>query len=111
MRAMINGRILLPDREVTGQALLFEEQISRMVPDGDIPGDTEIIDAEGLYVSPGFVDIHIHGYLGEDISDGKPEGLRRMAEGILKNGVTSFLPTTMTVPCRRLSGRWKISGP
>lgn len=98
MRAMINGRILLPDREVTGQALLFEEQISRMVPDGEIPGDTEIIDAEGLYVSPGFVDIHIHGYLGEDISDGKPEGLRRMAEGILKNGVTSFLPTTMTVP-------------
>lgn len=98
MRAMIHGRMLLPDREVTGQALLFEKQIFGMVPEGEIPAGAEVIDADGMYVSPGFVDVHIHGYLGEDASDGRPEGLRRMAEGILKNGVTSFLPTTMTVP-------------
>ncbi len=98
MRAMIHGKILLPDREVTGQALLFAEKIVGMVPEGDVSAGTDIIDADGMYVSPGFVDVHIHGYLGEDASDGRPEGLRRMAEGILKNGVTSFLPTTMTVP-------------
>ena len=103
MRAIKNGRILLPDREVAGQALLIEKKKVGMVPEEEIPVGTETIDAEGMYVSPGFVDIHIHGYLGEDASDGKPEGLRRMAEGILKNGVTSFLPTTMTVPWREIA--------
>ncbi|MBR2824161.1 MAG: N-acetylglucosamine-6-phosphate deacetylase [Clostridia bacterium] len=98
MKAMVNGRILLPDREVAGQALLFGDRIVGMTPEREIPADTETVDAGGRYISPGFVDIHIHGYLGEDASDGKREGLRRMAEGILKNGVTSFLPTTMTVP-------------
>ena len=43
------------------------------------------------------MDIHIHGYLNEDTSDAKPEGIRKMAYGVAENGVTSFLPTTMTV--------------
>ena len=46
---------------------------------------------------PGLLDMHIHGYLGEDASDGSFDGIRIMAEGVAKNGVTSFLPTTMTV--------------
>ena len=46
---------------------------------------------------PGLIDMHIHGYLGADASDGSFEGLRTMAEGVAKNGVTAFLPTTMTV--------------
>ena len=98
MQALINGKILLPDRQLEGQALLFEERISAAVPVPDVPAGAEIIDARGLYISPGFVDVHIHGYLGADASDGDPEGLRTLARGVLENGVTSFLPTTMTVP-------------
>ena len=77
MKALINGRILMPDRETEGQALLFEERVIGSVPETEIPAGAERIDAGGLYISPGFVDVHIHGYLGEDVSDGKPEGLRR----------------------------------
>lgn len=102
MKALINGRILMPDREIEGQALLFDERVIGPVPEAEIPAGAERIDAEGLYISPGFVDVHIHGYLGEDVSDGKREGLHRMAEGVLENGVTSFLPTTMTVPWEEL---------
>ena len=51
----------------------------------------------GCYVAPGLIDVHIHGYLGADASDGDLAGLRRMAKGLAENGVTSFLPTTMTV--------------
>ena len=96
MKAITNGIILLPDGEVTGKVLVFDDRILGLYDRA--PAGCKTVDAGGLYVSPGFVDVHIHGYLGADASDGDPEGLRRMAAGILKNGVTSFLPTTMTVP-------------
>ncbi len=94
MRAIVNGRILMPDGEIAGKALLFGERIAGL---GDPAGADEVIDAGGWYVAPGLVDVHIHGYLGADASDGDADGLRRMAKGVLANGVTSFLPTTMTV--------------
>ncbi|MBR0464633.1 MAG: N-acetylglucosamine-6-phosphate deacetylase [Clostridia bacterium] len=96
MKAIINGRIVLPDAVVTDRALLFDETIRGLVDPAGI-GDAEVIDARGQYVAPGLIDIHIHGYLGEDASNGSEEGLLRMAEGIVKNGVTAWLPTTMTV--------------
>ena len=97
MQAIINGKIVLPDRVAEGAALLFDERIAGIVPEGEIPVGTETIDAAGSYVIPGLIDMHIHGYLGEDASDGSFDGLRVMAEGVAKNGVTGFLPTTMTV--------------
>ena len=105
MKALVNGRILLPDQEVRDQVLLFDDRILEV--SSGVPEGAERIDAGGRYISPGFVDVHIHGYLGEDASDGKREGLRRMAEGILKNGVTAFLPTTMTVPWPELEAAFR----
>lgn len=96
MKAIVGGRILLPDGEVSGKALLFDEVIRGIVDEKDVQAD-EIMDAQGAYVSPGLVDVHIHGYQGEDASDASQNGLRRMARALLSNGVTSFLPTTMTV--------------
>ncbi len=55
------------------------------------------LDAGGAYVVPGFVDIHTHGAMGEDFSDGKPEGLQPMADYYAARGVTSYLATTMTL--------------
>ena len=97
MKYIKNGRIVMPDRIVDGAVLAYDEKIAGIVREEDIPEDAEVICAGGNYVCPGFVDIHIHGYMNEDTSDGKPEGLKKMAYGIAKNGVTSFLPTTMTV--------------
>lgn len=98
MKAILNGRILLPGALVEGKALLFDEAIRGVVDPNDVPNGAERIDAHGLYVSPGLVDIHIHGYMGEDASDGDADGVRKMARGIAQNGVTSWCPTTMTVP-------------
>ena len=103
MKAIINGKVLLPDAMVEGKALLFDEKIVGLVDPSDIPAGTETIDAKSMYVAPGLVDIHIHGYLGEDASDGKADGIRTMARGIAKNGVTSWLPTTMTIPKDKLA--------
>ena len=63
---------------------------------GKIDGPADL-DAQGGYVIPGLVDIHTHGAMGEDFSDGKPEGLQPMADFYAAHGVTSFLGTTMTL--------------
>ena len=68
----------------------------------------EIIDAGGKYIAPGLIDMHIHGYLGADASDGDAEGIKKMAMGIIKNGVTAWCPTTMTVSKKEIENRIKI---
>lgn len=95
MKAIINGKLVLPYEVVCGKVLVYDEKIQDICDKA--PAGAQIIDAQGAYVLPGLVDIHIHGYLGEDTSDGSAEGIKKMAEGVAKNGVTSWLPTTMTV--------------
>ena len=97
MKAIINGKIILKDRVVENMALLYSDVIEGIVNPDQIPADAEVIDACGGYVSPGLIDIHIHGYLSKDVCDGEEESIRTIAGGIVKNGVTGFLPTTMTV--------------
>ncbi len=69
---------------------------SRVEALGELPGEADL-DAGGGYVIPGLVDIHTHGALGEDFSDGSPEGLQRLSQWYVSNGVTSFLATTVTL--------------
>ena len=57
----------------------------------------EIVDAKGMYLSPGFIDIHLHGAGGYDTMDGNTQALDGIAKVIVKHGTTAFLPTTMTV--------------
>ena len=97
MKAIVNGRIVAPHAVIRGKVLLYDERVIGIVDPGETPEGVETLDAKGNYVIPGLVDMHIHGYMGEDASDGSFEGLKTMARGVAKNGVTSFLPTTMTV--------------
>ena len=102
MKAIINGKFVLEGATVNGMALRFDDKIRALTTPDRIDPQDEIIDAKGLFVLPGLVDMHIHGYLGEDASDGSAEGIRKMARGIAANGVTSWLPTTMTVSMEAL---------
>lgn len=97
MKAIVNGKIILKDRVVENSALLYSNVIEGVVPANNIPAGAEVIDAKGGYVSPGLIDLHIHGYLGKDVCDGEEESIRIISKGIVKNGVTGYLPTTMTV--------------
>ena len=73
--------------------ILFEDTIIAV---GKLEGEADL-DAQGGYVIPGLVDIHTHGAMGEDFSDGKAEGMQPMADYYAAHGVTSFLATTMTL--------------
>ena len=105
MKAIIHGTIVMPDGERRGKALLYTNRIIGLAEEAEaLERADDIFDAEGRYVVPGLVDVHIHGYGGADVSDDDPDGVRRMAQCLLQNGVTSFLPTTLTVAWDRLAG-------
>lgn len=106
MKAIINGRFIIPDESgrftvEEGLTLFFDEKIQRIRPAATISEDEregleECIDARGAYVSPGFLNVHIHGCVGADTMDDDPEAIRKMQLFQARTGVTSFLPTTMT---------------
>lgn len=108
MKAIRNGVLLVKERELEGLALLFDRKIAGIIPEGDIPEGCEVIDARGKYVSPGLIDLHIHGSLGEDASDGSEQGIRTIAKALLRQGVTSFLPTTMTISWQDIEAAFDI---
>ncbi len=64
----------------------------------EISGDDCVLDASGCYVIPGLVDVHFHGCVGEDFSDATAEGLQRIADFELSQGVTYICPAGMTLP-------------
>lgn len=98
MKCIVNGRLILKDSIAENMAIVFGDKIEKIAPLSDIDTSAyEVIDAKGMFVSPGLVDMHIHGYLGADASDADAEGIKKMAQGIIKNGVTAWCPTTMTV--------------
>lgn len=74
--------------KISGQYIV---DISTNADDG-----IKILDFTDKIVSPGFFDTHIHGYDGYDVMDCTEEAIIAISQGIVENGVTSFLPTTLT---------------
>ena len=64
--------------------------------------DQRGIDAQGLYVLPGLIDVHSHGAVGYDFSDGNAEGLKEILKYERAHGITSYCPTSMTHPACQL---------
>ncbi|MDE4542565.1 N-acetylglucosamine-6-phosphate deacetylase [Thermoanaerobacterium sp. R66] len=91
---IVNGRLLISGNIVSNKDVLIEGNKIRAIGNG-LYGDN-IIDAGGNYVSPGFVDIHIHGSSGFDTMDGTFEAINTISKSVAMHGATSFLPTTMT---------------
>ena len=107
MHAIINGHIVLNDKILDGCALLFDEKITGIVSRETLElawqnekrwqgKPLELTDACGAYVSPGFINLHIHGCNGADTMDAKEDTLDVMSRFLVQTGVTAFLPTTMT---------------
>jgi N-acetylglucosamine-6-phosphate deacetylase len=89
----IKGGKVLFGRTVVDADIAFDRAITAI---GRLEGPADL-DAAGGYVIPGLVDIHTHGAVGEDFSDGKPQGLQPLADYYAAHGVTSYLATTMTL--------------
>src|SRR5690606_31498152 len=94
---IINGRIITPYRILrNGELLIAGGKIESVSEDGiDAPG-AAIIDAKGAYVSPGFIDIHVHGGGGADFMDDDIQAFLKVAETHARFGTTAMLPTFLT---------------
>jgi N-acetylglucosamine-6-phosphate deacetylase len=91
----------LPDEEVSGG--------ETTTPEG--PGElgAKVLDAADAYVIPGLVDIHFHGCMGCDFSDGDLAGLHKIAAYEASRGVTAICPATMTLPFEELARAMRTS--
>lgn len=101
MKTLItNAHIISPDVEIQGGAIEIEAGKIAAIYDEDanLPSADEVIDAGGRYVMPGFIDIHAHGADGKDVCDNEVESIRHIAKIKLQEGVTTWLPTTLTQP-------------
>jgi N-acetylglucosamine-6-phosphate deacetylase len=91
-QTVLRGRLVLDDSVVPGRVV---------VEDGSIAAveftDSSAADAGGPYISPGFVDLHVHGWGGHDAM-GDLAALDGMARRLLRRGVTGFLPTAVAAP-------------
>ncbi|MGJ0906141.1 N-acetylglucosamine-6-phosphate deacetylase [Clostridium botulinum] len=104
MKAIVNGKIIVGNEILENKVLLFEKKIIDILDRENVclSKNDYIIDAKGLYISPGFIDVHIHGSGGKDVMDGEIESIKVISNTIAKRGVTSFLPTTMTMAKERI---------
>ncbi len=103
--AIRNAKIITPIRVIPRGAVLVDgSRIAAVSEENDLPGGgaDKVIDAQGLYLSPGFIDIHVHGGAGEDATESDAEGIVRMCEGHARFGTTSILPTTLAAPAEVL---------
>lgn len=101
MIALKNGKIIADEGILEGKSLIIKEGKIAAITD-NIEGCSDIIDVSGNYISPGFIDIHIHGAGGCDTMNGDFDSINRISQVIAKHGVTSFLPTTMTTDPERI---------
>ena len=93
--AIINGKIITPHRILDQASLVMEDGVIAGIVRGRKPEADCCIDAEGAYVSPGFIDIHTHGG-GHDFMDGTPDAIIKACMAHLAHGTTSICPTTLT---------------
>lgn len=108
MKSIINGNVYQENHFKKGLVVVFSEKVEAVLDSQaysafkKVNEAIEEIDAEGLKVVPGFIDVHIHGYKGIDTMEGDMERLRTMSKAITENGITAYLPTTMTMPSQAI---------
>lgn len=75
----------------------------------NVGADGEILDLEGCTIIPGFIDIHTHGCAGADTMDASESSLEKISACLAGHGVTSFCPTTMTLPFEELAAAFRAA--
>ena len=92
---ILNGKVILKDQVIDANVFVSGSKITEISKRQ--PEDETVIDAKGRYVSPGFIDVHSHGRGGSDTMYATFDDINTITTASIKTGVTSILPTTMTM--------------
>ena len=117
-RIAFTGQIILPDRILErGTVECADGKIVRVAKGRASRDANVVIDAGDGFISPGFIDIHVHGGAGADYMDGTPDAVRQANRAHLRRGTTSLFPTTTTGSpeeitrmigaCKEVARKWK----
>ncbi|MFO7632297.1 MAG: N-acetylglucosamine-6-phosphate deacetylase [Caldilinea sp.] len=102
--AIVGGRLVLPDRVVADQALVIGQgRIVAIAPVTEIDPALPRLDAGGRLVTPGLIDIHIHGALGRTFNEPTEDAFATITHLLARHGVTSVLATTATDALQNLT--------
>lgn len=98
---IVNAHVISPDVNIPEATVVVENGRIKQVIKGSkkIKADknTTVVDIQGQYLMPGFIDVHTHGALTYDFCDADEKAIFELAKAKLQEGVTTFLPTTLTV--------------
>ncbi len=103
MHGIHSARLVLLDRILENAWLTVDQGVIAAFGQGERPAAVEWQDAEQLYVSPGLIDLHVHGGNGADALDGTPEALLKMSDYHLAHGTTSLCPTLISTTYERIA--------
>lgn len=94
---IINGQVITPAKIIKGGSVLVSNGVIAEISEHniDVPG-AAVIDAAGKYVSPGFIDLHVHGGGGHDFMDNTVDAFLEIARTHAKYGTTAMSPTTLS---------------
>jgi len=99
---LTNARLILPDEIRDGLEVVATEGKITAIREQTHPPPTEIIDLQGNYLAPGFVDLHVHGATGRDTMEASTDAFRAICDFHASGGTTSLLLTTGTAPMDKL---------
>jgi N-acetylglucosamine-6-phosphate deacetylase len=96
VRCIYNARLLLEDRILPEGWVSFKNGLIDQIGQGSPVAFAEGLDAQNRYLSPGFIDLHVHGALGFDFLHAPSEGFAEAATYHLSGGTTALCPTAAT---------------
>ena len=102
MKIYKNANVVFPDKIRNAIVVTDGKKIVDICTHFDATENDTVVDCNGLYLSPGFIDIHVHGGGNKSAMSSNPHDIVHMAEAHLKYGTTSIVPTTLTSPLPRL---------
>ena len=98
---IVNAHVVSPGVDLENAVVVVEDGRIKSVRKGPASAKADknntVVDVRGQYLMPGFIDVHTHGALGYDFCDADEKAVFEFARAKLQEGVTTVLPTTLTV--------------
>lgn len=106
--AILNGRVVLPDRVLEHSGVLIDGEAIAAVGNFSLPPDAAIVDAKAGLILAGFIDVHLHGGGGSDFMDGQADGFAAIAHTHCLHGTTSMAATTLSCPYEEMQQLFEL---